>query len=333
MGSNSFILFNDLKDPIMSLSDEEAGKLFKAIFEYRDSGIDQDLTGATQIAFIFIKQQLDRSEEHYEMICDRNRVNGAKGGRPIKPELTTIKGKKVPLANKNKHFVYLIYDYINDEYKIGETQDLKQRRYDIKRPTNNLDIIDFAISTAFDCRKLEREILHTYNHFKTSGEWFSFSEKEVKEIVCLFSQKTQWVTKKPNITLPDPNPDPKPDLKKEDNIKNMYGETNNIKLTSEEYKKCLTRYGKSNTDKAIQKLSSFKLSNDKKYKSDYGALNTWVWDSIGATEIPKPKERKSTYVPETITEEEMAETKKLIEESGGMENIFKGKIKNVRVEV
>ncbi len=91
MGSNSFILFNDLSEPIMSLTDEEAGKLFKAIFEYRNGGLKQELTGATNISFMFIKQQLDRSEEHYDMICKRNRANGAKGGRPKSKTSNTSK--------------------------------------------------------------------------------------------------------------------------------------------------------------------------------------------------------------------------------------------------
>lgn len=82
MGSNSFILFSDLQDPVKLLSDEEAGVLFKSIFEYRNGGLKKELTGATKIAFMFIKLQLDRSEEHYQMICERNRANGAKGGRP-----------------------------------------------------------------------------------------------------------------------------------------------------------------------------------------------------------------------------------------------------------
>ncbi|KKK67815.1 hypothetical protein LCGC14_2950320, partial [marine sediment metagenome] len=41
---------------------------------------------SASIAFNFIKLQLDRSNEHYEGICERNRINGAKGGRPPKPK-------------------------------------------------------------------------------------------------------------------------------------------------------------------------------------------------------------------------------------------------------
>ena len=82
----SFILFNDLKEPVNNLSDVDAGKLFKAIFEYQNGGMTQDLPASAEMAFLFIKQQLDRSTEWYESICERNRINGLKGGRPKNPE-------------------------------------------------------------------------------------------------------------------------------------------------------------------------------------------------------------------------------------------------------
>ena len=81
----TFLLFTDLNVPFKSLSDEDAGKLIKAIFEYQNGGLMQKLPPQVNMAFLFIKQQLDRSDEHYEAICERNRINGAKGGRPKKP--------------------------------------------------------------------------------------------------------------------------------------------------------------------------------------------------------------------------------------------------------
>ena len=62
--------------------------------------------------------------------------------------------------------------------------------------------------------------------------------------------------------------------------KNSYGEHNNVKLSKEEYQKCIDKYSLSVLLCAIDKLSNYKLSSGKKYKSDYGALNTWVFKSI-----------------------------------------------------
>lgn len=96
----SFVLFNDLSDPVQSLSNEEAGKLFKAIFEYQNGGIEQELSGASEMAFTFIKQQLDRNHERYELICERNRRNGAKGGRPKSISQKELKSKNPDIPKK-----------------------------------------------------------------------------------------------------------------------------------------------------------------------------------------------------------------------------------------
>ena len=238
MANSSFILFNDLRDPVLSLPDEEAGKLFKAIFEYQNGGVHQELKGSTGMAFSFIKQQLDRSAEHYEMICERNRVNGAKGGRPVSKTSNKSKPKKPSGLSGNP-----------------------------KNPTE------------------------------------------------------------PSLTLPNPDPKSKPKSKKEE--KNIYGEFDNVLLSEREYKKCIEDYGKSNTVKAIAKLSAAKASGGKTYKSDYAAMTNWVWEAIDAYKLKKI-EIKTTYVPETITKEEQEETARLIEESGGLDNLFK--IKNLRKE-
>ncbi|GAI70190.1 unnamed protein product, partial [marine sediment metagenome] len=76
---------------------------------------------------------------------------------------------------------------------------------------------------------------------------------------------------------------------KEKKEKNIYGEFDNILLSETEHKRCIAKHSLITTDKAIEKLSSFKKSNGKTYKSDYAALNTWVWDSL-------EKNKKSTDI-------------------------------------
>ena len=66
-----------------TLTDEEAGKLIKGIFRYLNTG-DSGLTGMMNAIFIPIKKSIDKNEEHYKKICERNRENGLKGGRPKK---------------------------------------------------------------------------------------------------------------------------------------------------------------------------------------------------------------------------------------------------------
>ncbi len=86
---NTFLLFKDLLEPVDGLSNEDAGMFIKAILHYQNGGDIPELSPAANVTFVFTKQQLDRSDEYYEMICERNRINGAKGGRPTKPKEPT----------------------------------------------------------------------------------------------------------------------------------------------------------------------------------------------------------------------------------------------------
>ena len=72
MAKDSFILYNDQKEVFDSLSDEGAGRLIKAIFKYQFNE-NVELDGMLKIAFIPIKQSLDRNKEKYEKVVERNK--------------------------------------------------------------------------------------------------------------------------------------------------------------------------------------------------------------------------------------------------------------------
>ena len=199
----SFLLYNSFYEPIKYLSDEQLGRLFRAIFNYSSTGeITEDKE--IMVAFMFIKNQLDFDNEKYQNICERNRINGQKGGRPKKDSLKTIYGEEIPTPNENEHFLYFIYDKANDEYKIGETKDLIQRRYDIKRPTNTLTILDYYLGEVYECQKCETDILKKYKKYSVGGDWFKFPNKIVEEIL------ETWFSKKPIGFLKNPKVPKKP---------------------------------------------------------------------------------------------------------------------------
>lgn len=62
-----------------------------------------------------------------------------------------------------------------------------------------------------------------------------------------------------------------------------------VKLTQNEYDKCIEVYGEVQTIKALDKLHSFIGSSGKKYKSHYHTLSTWVWDSVKAIKLSEKK--------------------------------------------
>lgn len=80
----SFKLYNDYKKHFDQMTDEDAGKVIKAILAYVNFEDFPELEGAAGMAFSFIEAQLDRDRMAYDRKCETNKANGLKGGRPPK---------------------------------------------------------------------------------------------------------------------------------------------------------------------------------------------------------------------------------------------------------
>ncbi len=197
MSKNSFILYKDYQPHIDMLSNEQAGQLFKAIFEYVEDRQEPTLDPITKMAFSFIKSNLERDLIKYKSTVERNRENGLKGGRPKNKPLMTTTGKTVP-KDTQQHFTYLLYDKVRNIYKIGETQNLIKRRYDLRQPTNDIDVYDFVLSTVIKCQKLENEIIKSFDYCRVSGDWFNFSKEDITTIIGMFN-KASGYPKNPTI--------------------------------------------------------------------------------------------------------------------------------------
>ena len=90
----SFVIYLDYEEHFNLLSDEELGMLVRTIMEYEKTRKIPQLEGMTKMAFSFIKAQLDRDREKYEKKCQKNRENGAKGGRPKKNQTDNIETER-----------------------------------------------------------------------------------------------------------------------------------------------------------------------------------------------------------------------------------------------
>ena len=78
---NSFVLYNDYRKHLTLLNDTEKARLLDAIFAYAD-GEQVELDGVVEMAFSFIKAQMDRDAEKYADKCEKRREAGLKGGAP-----------------------------------------------------------------------------------------------------------------------------------------------------------------------------------------------------------------------------------------------------------
>ena len=67
---DTVLLFTSIKEPVSAMTDEEAGKLFKAILAYQ-TGEDVNLEGLMNVVFLQIKQQIDYANIRYAEISKK----------------------------------------------------------------------------------------------------------------------------------------------------------------------------------------------------------------------------------------------------------------------
>lgn len=82
----SFLLYKSFYAPLKHLKDDELGLLFRALFDYQNGLEIKNLPPQIGMAFAFFKNQFDLDDQKYQVVLERNKSNGSKGGRPKKEE-------------------------------------------------------------------------------------------------------------------------------------------------------------------------------------------------------------------------------------------------------
>lgn len=95
----SFILHTSQYECIEDLPVEDKAALLDAIYRYAISGEVMQMSVGASVAFKFIRRRLDEDYEKYQKICERNRNNGNKGGRPKKKPTETQDNPENPLGS------------------------------------------------------------------------------------------------------------------------------------------------------------------------------------------------------------------------------------------
>ena len=81
MSKDSFVFYLSQFQAIKTLTNEQLGRLFRAIFE-KQLGKEVVLEKDIEIAFNFINNQMVIDNDKYAKRCEINRENGKKGGAP-----------------------------------------------------------------------------------------------------------------------------------------------------------------------------------------------------------------------------------------------------------
>ena len=76
---NSFLLYNSDNVIFSNLTDEEAGQLIKAIFNYETTSLIPTLDNTLYTLFMIIKQKLDINRDNWEITRQQRSEAGKKG--------------------------------------------------------------------------------------------------------------------------------------------------------------------------------------------------------------------------------------------------------------
>lgn len=82
MSKESFILYTSQYEAIKDMTLEQKGKLLDALYLHALGDAPPPDDAVVRMAFAFIRERMDSNNVRYESICERNRQNGSKGGRP-----------------------------------------------------------------------------------------------------------------------------------------------------------------------------------------------------------------------------------------------------------
>ena len=123
MAKNSFVIYHNYRETLEDLTDEQVGKLFRAIFDYEIDKKEPNFNGELKIAFRFIKKDLDLNNDKYESICERNRKNGQNGGAP-KGNQNARKQPKQPKQPDNDNEYDNEYDNILESKKESKNKEI-----------------------------------------------------------------------------------------------------------------------------------------------------------------------------------------------------------------
>ena len=154
---DSFILYTEQREVINKLSDEQAGRLIKAIYEYVETEKMPELDSLLDIVIIPFKQNLDRNKEKYNKISEIRAKAGAKGGKQ-KKQLQTEESK----CNDNEN----VNDNVNVNVNENENENVSDSCVDglqeiIEFYNNNIGpITPFGLEILSDyAKEMQKELI------------------------------------------------------------------------------------------------------------------------------------------------------------------------------
>lgn len=202
MDKSSFVMYAKYLRNIKKLTLEQRGLLFTAILSYASDQEIPELDAATDMAFSFIQEQMDRDYEVYLEKCRKRSEAGKLGGRPktIASDEKQVKAKKAngfsekqnnpdidnepdsdndtdkkinTLADAKAMFERLWKLYPNKKGK-GQVSDTQRSGYS---QSGKIGLLKRLIATVWNCRRTPTGGKHsTGAHFLTVAMWIIWTK-------------------------------------------------------------------------------------------------------------------------------------------------------------
>ena len=195
-----FILEKDQKIIIDELSNEEAGIIFKAIYEYEATKEEPHLDKTLKIVFKQIKVKLDFYDEKYNTTCETNRKNIQNYWNKVNDtnEYDRIRSNTMATnkIKEKKSKVNKIKENKNKKENINNININKSERENIKINNSSCDFVAPTLAEIYNyacsldindkdyCEKF-------YNHYESIG-WVNGTGREIKNWKLVFNN---WLKK------------------------------------------------------------------------------------------------------------------------------------------
>ena len=123
----TFIMHSDLLEPLMDLSNEDLGKILRAIYSYQNKGAHpSDLSGTLHMAFSFLKSRLNSDNEKFIQTCIARGKSGSMGGNQKRINQEMRRKNNDSVANGTKCY-QMVANLANDSKSSKSSRDEMRR--------------------------------------------------------------------------------------------------------------------------------------------------------------------------------------------------------------
>jgi len=170
MAKDSFILYTEQKAVVDKLTDEQAGKLIKAIYEYEETGEIPELDSVLDLVFTPFKIALDKNDSKWEEIKQKRSEAGKIGAEKKKQKQAKEANANFAKQKKQKEAKQAVN--VNDNVNVNVIKK-KNNKKKITQPS--LEEIENYIKE----KQLKVNAKDFYEYF-TEGNWIDSKGNEVK---------------------------------------------------------------------------------------------------------------------------------------------------------